>query len=243
VSLGWVSYVTLTSFTAATTIQGLAVLNHPGYVPQPWHASLLTWGVVSFGFFFNTVLAPRLPAVEVIFFVLHIVGWFGIFVTLLVMGPRHNAVDTFTHFYDGGNWGSVGLSGIITMMNSSAMLVGYESPVHMCMSCRSYSLVDHANECTAEETENASRVMPRVITWSIVMNALMVIALAAVYVTVIDDLDTTLATPLGVVFLQVFYDVTQSKAGTTVMAAIVVVELISACIAEGACASRQMVSR
>ena len=102
VSLGWVSYLTLTSFTAATTIQGLAVLNHPGYTPQPWHATLLTWAVVSFGFLFNTVLAPRLPAIEVIFFLLHVVGWFGIFVTLLVMAPRHDPVDTFTTFYDGG---------------------------------------------------------------------------------------------------------------------------------------------
>jgi choline transport protein len=99
-----------------------------------------------------------------------------------------------------------------------------------------------ADSWAAEETENASRVMPRVITWSIVMNALMVIALAGVYVTVIVDLDITLATPTGVVFIQVFYDVTKSKAGTNVMAAIVVIELISACIAEGACASRQMAS-
>ncbi|KAK5769353.1 hypothetical protein LTS12_000280 [Elasticomyces elasticus] len=74
------------------------------------------------------------------------------------------------------------------------------------------------------------------------MNALMVIALAGIYVTAIDDLETTLSTPTGVVFIQVFYDVTKSKAGTSVMASIVVVELISASIAEGACASRQMVS-
>ncbi|KAK5707427.1 hypothetical protein LTR17_020720 [Elasticomyces elasticus] len=223
VALGWVSYLTLVSFTAATTIQGIAALNHPNYVAQPWHATLLTWAVVSFGFFFNTALAPRLPAVEVIFFILHIVGWFGIFVTLLVMAPRHNAVDTFTTFVDGGEWGSIGLSAVITMTNSTAMLVGYESPVHM-----------------SEETENASRVMPRVISWSIIMNALMVIALAGIYVTAIDDLETTLSTPTGVVFIQVFYDVTKSKAGTSVMASIVVVELISASIAEGACASRQM---
>lgn len=108
------------------------MLNNPSYVPQPWHNTLLCWAVVVFGFLFNTVLAPRLPAVEVVFFVLHVVGWFGIFVTLLVMGPRNHPHDTFTVFSDGGGWNSNGLAALITMANSVAMFVGYESPVHMC---------------------------------------------------------------------------------------------------------------
>lgn len=140
--MGWLSYLTLVSFTAGSTIQGLATLNYPSYSPQPWQGTLLTWAVVLFGFLFNTVLAPRLPAVEVLFFVLHIVGWFGIFVTLLVMAPRNNPADTFGHFYDNADWGSVGLAATITMANSVGLFVGYESPVHMCMSL---SATDHAN--------------------------------------------------------------------------------------------------
>ncbi|KAK3672945.1 hypothetical protein LTR78_007055 [Recurvomyces mirabilis] len=236
VSLGWVSYLTLVSFTAATTIQGLAVLNYPDYAAQPWHATLLTWAVVCFGLFFNTVLAPRLPAIEVIFFVLHVVGWFGIFVTLLVTGPRRNAFDKFTHFTDGGNWGSDGLSGIITMMNSPLCWLGTS---RQC-TCILEIVILVLNYYSAEETQNASTTMPRVITWSIVMNAIMVIALADVYVTAIDDLDATLSTPIGVVCIQVFYDVTKSRSATNAMAALVVIESISACIAEGACASRQV---
>ena len=130
--MGWISYLTLVSFTAGTTTQGLAVLNHPTYVPQAWHSTLLCWAVVGFGFLFNTVLAPRLPAVEIFFFILHVVGWFGIFVTLLVLGPRHNPHDTFLVLHDTAGWNSVGLATVITMANSVAMFVGYESPVHMC---------------------------------------------------------------------------------------------------------------
>lgn len=130
--MGWLSYLTLVSFTAGTTVSGLAVLNNPTYEPQAWHNTLLCWAVVVFGFLFNTVLAPRLPAFEVIFFVLHVTGWFGILVTLLVMGPRNNSLDAFTVFSDGGSWGSNGLAAVITMANSVAMFVGYESPVHMC---------------------------------------------------------------------------------------------------------------
>ena len=130
--MGWLSYLTLVSFTAGTTTQGLATLNYPDYTPQPWQATLLTFAVVVFGFLFNTVLAPRLPAVEVVFFVLHIVGWFGICVTLLVMAPRNNPNDTFAGFYDNAGWGSIGLAACITMSNSVGLFVGYESPVHMC---------------------------------------------------------------------------------------------------------------
>lgn len=142
VSLGWLGYLTFVSFTAGTTITGLAVLNYPEYVPLPWHNTLLTWAIVCFGFLFNTVLAPRLPAIEVVFFILHIAGWFGIFVTLLIMGPRNDPRETFTVFSDNGGWNSNGLAAVITMANSTAMFVGYESPVHM-----GKLICDNGNAC------------------------------------------------------------------------------------------------
>lgn len=82
--------------------------------------------------------------------------------------------------------------------------------------------------------------MPRVIKWSVVMNVAMTTALCGVYVTSITDLDRVVNTPIGAPFIQVLYDATGSKAGTSVMAAIVTIEMISAAISEGACASRQM---
>lgn len=82
--------------------------------------------------------------------------------------------------------------------------------------------------------------MPMVIKSSVVMNVLMTIALCGIYITAIGDLDAVLSTSFGLPFIQVFYDVTQSRAGTSCMASIVIIELISACISEGACASRQM---
>jgi len=108
--MGWLSYLTLVSFTAATAIQGLAILNFANYTPEPWQGTLLTWAVVLFGFFFNTVLAPRLPAVEVLIFALHVVGWFSFFIVLLVLAPRNDPYVTFTQFSDNAGWGSIGVS-------------------------------------------------------------------------------------------------------------------------------------
>ena len=46
------------------------------------------------------------------------------------------------------------------------------------------------NACngTAEEVQDASKVMPRVITWSVIMNVSMTIALNAVYVRTIKNM-------------------------------------------------------
>ena len=72
------------------------------------------------------------------------------------------------------------------------------------------------------------------------MNVSMTIAMAGIYITSIGDLDTVLGTSFGVPFIQVLYDATHSRAGTSVMASIVIIQMISACISEGACASRQI---
>jgi len=64
------------------------------------------------------------------------------------------------------------------------------------------------------------------------MNVAMTILLCGVYITVIGDLDAVISTPIGAPFIQVFYDVTQSRAGTSVMASIVIIEMISACMLE-----------
>lgn len=132
--MGWLSYLTLISFIAALTTQGLAILNHPSYTAEAWHATLLTWAIVSFGFIVNTVFVPYLPAAELAFFLLHLVGWAPIWITLAVLAPMNNAYDTFVVFTHNAGWGSVGLAASITMSNSVALFVRYESPVRMCMS-------------------------------------------------------------------------------------------------------------
>lgn len=72
------------------------------------------------------------------------------------------------------------------------------------------------------------------------MNVVMTVALAGVYLTAIEDLDATLDTATAVPFIQVFLDATKSRVGTSCMASLVIVQMISACISEGACASRQI---
>lgn len=66
----------------ATIIQGLIILNNPNYVPQGWHGTLLTIGIVLYCVLFNTYGARRLPLVEGSLAVLHFGGMFVILVIL-----------------------------------------------------------------------------------------------------------------------------------------------------------------
>ena len=92
----------------------------------------------------------------------------------------------------------------------------------------------------AEEVQDSSKILPKSIMWSVLVNSLMAFIMATTFVFCIGDLDSVLATPTGQPWLQVFYNSTQSYAGTNTMAAIIVIMLTSACISQVATASRQL---
>jgi choline transport protein len=92
----------------------------------------------------------------------------------------------------------------------------------------------------AEEVQDASIVLPKVLIWSIVPNGIMTLIMGVTFIFCIGDIDSVLASPTNEPFIQVFYNATQSYAGTTIMTSIIAIMLTSACISEVATASRQL---
>lgn len=129
--MGWQCTIVAISFMAGTIIQGLITLNNETYVPEPWHGTLFVIAIVSFAIFFNTLLAKRLPMVEGLILIIHIVGIFLIIIPLWVMAPRHSASFVFTEFSNGGGWNSVGTSVLIGLSSSLPAMTGYDCTVHM----------------------------------------------------------------------------------------------------------------
>lgn len=86
--LGWQTGIASIAFLAGGQIQGLVILNNASYVPERWHGTLLVIAVSTFSILFNTLLARKLPLVEGIVLVLHIFGFFAVFITMWVLGPR-----------------------------------------------------------------------------------------------------------------------------------------------------------
>lgn len=224
-------------------IQGLISLNNPDtYTYQPWHATLLTIAIIVFASVFNTLLAVRLPLVEGALLILHLAGLFAIIIPLWVMAPRGNVHDTLLKFTTTAGWSDVSLASLIGMVSIIAVLVGYDCTVHMCKretptwSYRT-KLTAHA---LAEEVQDASIVLPKVLIWSIVPNGIMAVVMGVTFIFCIGDIDAVLDSPTGEPFIQVFYNATQSYAGATIMTLIIMVMLTSACVSEVATASRQL---
>ena len=91
--------------------------------------------------FFNTFLVKKLPLVEGIVLIVHIFGFFGVIITLWVLGPRGNAHDVFTTFNNYGGWSSDGLSAVVGILAVMIPLLGADGAVHMSEELRDASKV------------------------------------------------------------------------------------------------------
>jgi len=129
---GWQAGLLGSSFIVGTIIQGLIVLNNPTYVLERWHGTLLVWAISAFCVFFNTVLAKRLPSVEGIVLIIHLMGLFAIIVPLWVLSPRATATEALLTFTNGGGWPTTGLSAMIGLLTPMNSLLGFDYVVHMC---------------------------------------------------------------------------------------------------------------
>ncbi|KAF2719686.1 amino acid transporter-like protein [Polychaeton citri CBS 116435] len=223
VGLGWQVYLASVCFMMGGVIEGLIALNNDNYVSKPWHTTLIAIAVVTFAILFNTFLAVRLPFLEGIVFVLHVAGLFAIIIPLWVTAPHGNARDTLFKFTNDGGWSSTGLSALIGMTSIVGTLIGYDCSVHM-----------------SEEVRDAAVTVPRTLLWSFLPNALMFITMGATFIFCVGDLENVMNTTTGQPFIQVFYNATQSHAGTTIMVTIMLIMLMSAAIGETATASRQL---
>jgi choline transport protein len=240
-AIGWQVYLAGVAFMVAGIIQGLIILNVPSYEPQPFHATLLTIAIISFAIFFNTVMATRLPFVEGAALILHLAGFFAIIIPLWVMAPRSPPRVIF-EFSNVGGWNSNGLAAMIGLTIPMGSMIGYDCSVHMCKASRHSltSMNTNAILNTAEEIHDASLTLPRALMWAIIPNAVLAFLMAVTLIFTVGDINAVLVTPTLEPFIQVFYNATNSYAGTNIMSAVMVVLLASCCISEVATASRQI---
>ena len=110
-------------------IQGLVILNTPSYVAESWHGTLLVIAVAAFAIIFNTILAKKLPMVEGLLLVLHVLGLFAIIITLWVLAPTASAKDVFTEFTNAGGWNSDGTAFMVGLLSPIISLIGFDCAV------------------------------------------------------------------------------------------------------------------
>jgi choline transport protein len=221
-ALGWQAGTASTAFLSGTMIQGLIVLWDETYVPTRWQGTLLTIAMALIMTFFNTYGARQLPLLEGLVLILHVFGFFGILIPLWVLAPKQSASKVFGTFQDGGGWGSVGTACIVGQISPIFSFIGPDAGTHM-----------------SEEIRDASRIVPRSMIATAVLNGILGLVMTITYCFCITDLAAVLASPTGYPFIAVFYNATGSKGATTAMTLIIVILLIAAGVSILATASRQ----
>lgn len=215
---GWQAILAGGGYFGGTTIVALIQLNHGNYVPELWHGTLLFWAIVVVAVFINTVISSALPKIESFILIVHVVGFFAVLIPVVALAPnKASAHDVFTKFSNGGAWPSQGLSFFIGLVGNVYAMFGCDSAVHM-----------------AEEIKNAEIVVPWSMLTTTVLNGALgfAIVIAVLFVTI--DISAALSSPTGVLgypFMQIFYDATGSRAGASVLIAILIVMDVASTIA------------
>ncbi|KAL8822278.1 MAG: hypothetical protein Q9191_006981 [Dirinaria sp. TL-2023a] len=222
-AMGWQGSVVGLSFAAGTIIEGLIILNNDSYKAHQWHGTLLVIGVVAFAIIFNTTLAKRLPLIENMLLFVHALGLFAVIIPLLVMGKKNSGKEALLQFTNAGNWSTMGTAVMIGLLTPLGSMMGFDCMVHM-----------------AEEVNDASRTLPKALFWGVALNAVLGYLAIFTLCFTINDPEAILSGKTGYPFIQLFYNVTKSHAGTNVMVAIIIITLVAAVIAEIATASRQV---
>lgn len=232
-ALGWQTALVVTAYTAAQQFEALIALNLPSYRIQGWHGTLLSSAVAVFAIVFNTALARKLPLFEVIVGVLNVLGFAAFLAVLWSMAPLHDADgddeirrrnEAWTEFQDNAGWGSVGLATLVGILGPSVTLIGADSACHL-----------------SEEVRDASWVLPRSMVVTAAINyTVSFVMTVAVMMTVGDRASGLLDSRTGQVYVQVLLNVTQSRAGTSVLTALMAVLLFFCAVNGVTTSSRQL---
>ncbi|KAF6840313.1 Choline transport protein 6 [Colletotrichum plurivorum] len=217
---GWISVggqVVLTSsaaFAAGLQLQSLIILNDDSYIPARWQGMLFYWAILVYGLIMNIWGHRMLPMANLVSGVLHATGFIAILAVLLAMAPKNTASFVFTEFVNSSGWDNDGVSWLVGLISAVYPYLGYDAACHL-----------------AEEMPNASRDVPLAMVGSVLVNGLMGLAYGTVLLFSTGPLDTLLSTPTGYPFMQIFLDVTKSRAGATVMSLIIICTAIAATVA------------
>jgi amino acid transporter len=123
-------------------------------------------GIGIIGTLMNTYGAKHLPILEGIVLIVHIFGFFCIIIPLWVLAPKAPASEVFGTFSDFGGWSSIGAACFVGSITATGSFAGSDAAVHL-----------------SEETNDASKSVPRMIIFTIVLNGAMGLVFIITYVS------------------------------------------------------------
>jgi choline transport protein len=173
-TIGWIAGVPSCATQLAGIIQQLiATANPETTFSTQWQVTLLMFAFTFLIVAFNIWGAHHLPLAEGIILFAHIFGFFAFLIIFWVMAEHAPAEKVFTEFYDGGGWGSKGLSTLIGLTSAIWCFIGPDAGAHM-----------------SEELKDASIQLPKAMMWSITLNGILGITMVISFCFCIQDVET-----------------------------------------------------
>ncbi|CAG8942162.1 unnamed protein product [Penicillium salamii] len=204
---GWISiggqlvFSASAAFAAGLQFQALITLNHPdSYTPTRWQGMMFYWLILAYSTALNIWGSKILPHTNTAAGILHVVGFVAIVVVLGALPSKHSASYVFTKFSNTSGWNSDGVSWLVGLLSTVYPFLGYDAACHL-----------------SEELPKPSRNVPLAMIGSVTINGVIGLIYAVVLLFSLGDLDNLLESKTGFPFIQLFLNVTQSRAGASVM--------------------------
>lgn len=100
----WICSCTSNPALISNILIGMATFNHPTYMPERWHVTLIMWGLTIFPFLANFWFRKLLTPLEAVGAICHVVFFIVSIITLAVLA-QHSTVEyvfhTLTHDVSG----------------------------------------------------------------------------------------------------------------------------------------------
>lgn len=244
-TLGWISIMSWQSgvaggvFLTGTITQKLIVLNCPSYDAPRWQGTLCVIVVIFIVLSINIFGAKRLPFLQNVFLVLHVLSFVAIMIVLWVVARIQPTKAVFTHFENNGGWNSMGLSLMVGQVTSVYMVI-CKFTSHVCFWPREggsggadensfdsltifvvFELiktpsVSDAAAHMSEEVQDAGLVIPRAMTMSYVMGGVTGLISLTTFLFCISNVSDALNDSTGFPFLYVLRSSMSDGAATAI---------------------------
>jgi choline transport protein len=174
---GWQAFVASGAFLTGSMIQGLILITHPEYMDsmQNWHGTLLFWAVILLSYAINSAIGSTLAKFEGLVLVVHIVGFFGVMLPLVLLGEPVKSKDVWNNWLNLGEWQTQGLSFCIGILGNVFAFVGADGAIHM-----------------SEEIRNAAIVIPRSLLTGLAINGTLGFTMIVITLYYMGDIDAAL---------------------------------------------------
>lgn len=122
---GWQATSTSICYLLATQIQGMVILNNPGYVPEKWHGTLIMWAVVVFSSLVNIYGIKIVPALQMLGGIMHITFFIAIIIPIVLLARRSTSEFVFTELWTSKQgWQSGGVAWCLGMLTVTYCFLG-----------------------------------------------------------------------------------------------------------------------